>query len=91
MGAATTNTISLFRAASIGEDHPPLMTINAHEQISEAPSLSAAKDLHNRQGVALADALLRSLPGGTIDVLLIELMRRRASLLAVPLVVRNGD
>ncbi len=89
--SAPTNTISLFRAASIGEDHPPVLTINAHEQISESPSLNFAKALHNRQGIALADALLRSLPGGTVDVLLVELMRRRASLLAVPLVVRSGD
>jgi len=35
--------------------------------------------------------LLQYLPGGTVDVLLVELMRRRASLLSVPLVVRNGD
>lgn len=89
--SATTNTISLFLAASIGEDHPPLMTINAHEQISEDISLNSARALHNRQGAELAEALLQSLPGGTVDVLLVELMRRRASLLSVPLVVRNGD
>jgi len=89
--SATTNTISLFRAASIGEDHPPRMTINAHEQISEDISLNSARALHNRQGAELAEALLQSLPGGTVDVLLVELMRRRASLLSVPLVVRNGD
>ena len=86
-----TNTIFLFRAASIGEDHPPALTIKAHEQISEDHSLNSARALHNRQGTELAEALLQSLPGGTVDVLLVELMRRRASLLSVPLVVRNGD
>lgn len=89
--SAPTNTIFLFRAASIGEDHPPVLTIKAHEQISEDHSLNSARALHNRQGAELAEALLQSLPGGTVDVLLVELMRRRASLLAVPLVVHNGD
>lgn len=89
--SAPTNTISIFRAASIGEDHPPVLTIKAHEQISEYHSLDSARALHNKQGTELAEALLQSLPGGTVDVLLVELMRRRASLFAVPLVVSNGD
>lgn len=87
----TTTTITLFRAASIGDHHAPVLTIKAHEQISEYHSLDSARALHKRQGTELAEALLQSLPGGTVDVLLVELMRSRASLLSVPLVVRNRD
>lgn len=33
----------------------------------------------------LADALIASLPGGTVDALLVELMRRKVSLWSVPM------
>ena len=54
--SAPTNTIFLFRAASIGEDHPPVLTIKAHEQISEDHSLNSAMALHNEaEGFSLDD------------------------------------
>lgn len=77
--------ISLLRAGSIGQQHPPTLTIEVYEQIGDIGSLNEAKTLHARQGLKLANALLASLPGGTMDALLAELMRRKASLLSVPL------
>lgn len=38
------------------------------------------------QAHAIADTLLESLPGGTVDRLLAELLTRRASLLRVPFI-----
>lgn len=77
--------VSLLRARSVGSNHPPALTIEVHEQIGEVGSLDEARRLHSKQATTLADALLASLPGGTVDALLAELMRRRASLLSVPL------
>lgn len=77
--------VSLLRAGSVGQIVPPRLTIEVHEQIHDVGSLEEARVLHSRQGTALADAILASLPGGTVDALLVELMRRRASLLSVPL------
>lgn len=77
--------ISLLRAGSVGQITPPKLTIEVSEQIQEIGSLEQARQLHQRQGLELADAILASLPGGTVDALLVELMRRRASLFSVPL------
>lgn len=78
-------TVSLFRASGIGKTNPPSITIEVHEQIGDVGSLESARKLHAEQGAKLADVLLGSLPGGTVDALLAELMRRRASLFSVPL------
>lgn len=43
-----------------------------------------------RDAKLLADALLETLPGGTMDQLLCELLKRRASLFRVPF-FRSGD
>lgn len=52
---------------------PRLPTIEVSEQIQEIGSLEEARQLHQRQGLELADAILASLPGGTVDALLVEL------------------
>jgi len=78
-------SISILRAGSVGTNKPPTLTIEIHDQIGEVGSLSEARLLHAEQAMILADALLASLPGGTVDALLAELMRRRASLFSVPL------
>lgn len=77
--------VRLLRAGGVGSNNPPTLTIEVHEQIGEVGSLIEARQLHARQAEMLANALLASLPGGTVDALLAELMRRRASLFSVPL------
>lgn len=41
------------------------------------------REFFTQEGKGIADALMLTLPGGTIDALLAELMRRRAGLLTV--------
>ena len=77
--------VSLLRAGSVGSNQPPVLTIEVREQIGEVSTLNEARQLHAEQATTLADAMLASLPGGTMDALLAELMRRRASLFSVPL------
>ena len=74
-----------MRDENIGSNHPPVLTIEVREKIGEVSTLNEARQLYARQAATLADAMLASLPGGTIDALLAELMRRRASLFSVPL------
>lgn len=77
--------ISLLRAGSVGNNHPPILTVEVREQIPEVGSLEETHALYTEQGMALANAILTSLPGGTVDILLAELFRRRASLFSAPL------
>lgn len=78
-------TVRIFRAGNVGDMVPPKLTIEVSEQIHDVATLEEARELHARQGSALADAIMESMPGGTVDALLAELMRRRASLFSVPL------
>lgn len=78
-------TVRILRAGNVGDMVPPKLTIEVSEQIHDVATLEEARGLHARQGSALADAIMASMPGGTVDALLAELMRRRASLFSVPL------
>ena len=44
-----------------------------------------AKNYYRTTAKFLCDALVESLPGGTLDALLVELMSRKVSLLRVPI------
>lgn len=78
-------TVRILRAGSVGDVIPPKLTIEVHDQIHDVSSLEEARSIHARQGEELAIAIMESMPGGTVDALLAELMRRRASLFSVPL------
>ncbi|QOX80884.1 hypothetical protein FY034_17840 (plasmid) [Trichlorobacter lovleyi] len=52
--------------------------------VSGEAGLAAARGLHADQGKTIVDALYASLPGGTLDAVLCEMLQRRASLLRVP-------
>ena len=43
------------------------------------------KELYERDAELICDALFKSLPGGTIDLILTKMLTRKACLLAVPL------
>lgn len=81
--------IKVLRANSLGDYHPPKLTIEIHKQLGENDSLDDWSELSSMQGRKLADALFGSLPGGTMDQLLSELLRRRASLFTVPFETRS--
>lgn len=76
--------VSIFRAGSVGNIDPPITRIDIREQMGDhALPLFALQDFYQGQGKMLANALFSSLPGGSIDALLCELMRRRSSMLRV--------
>ncbi|MEN6466080.1 MAG: hypothetical protein ABFD62_12930 [Syntrophaceae bacterium] len=80
-------TIAIFKA------HPTIgpvesATIIMDEEVPTfAPpaTLETVRDLYIDQGKKLADVLCSTLPGGTLDQLICELLTRKASLFRVPL------
>jgi hypothetical protein len=55
------------------------------EEIPEIKNLEEAKDFYIEQGKELAAVLCSTLPGGTLDQLICELLTRKASLFRVPM------
>ena len=85
MNAVEPVEIHLLRAASLGgSSSPPNLKIIVESQMPDNFSIEAAREIYTAEAKVLADALLKSLPGGTIDQLLAELLERKASLLRVP-------
>lgn len=77
------NIVSVFHASSTGSREVPALQIQATKPIPSMESLDEARELHATQAARIADALFESLPGGTVDALLVEMMRRKASILSV--------
>ncbi len=55
------------------------------EEIPESRSLAESREFFIEEGKKIADALCSTLPGGTLDQLICELLTRKASLLRVPM------
>lgn len=78
--------VSIFKASRIYEDRPVGgVTIHIHDEIPNTlgalgNTLDDIADYYRRQASALAEALVNSLPQGTCDRLIIELMARKVSL-----------
>lgn len=78
--------ISISKArATISTEPVKSMTIIMSSEFPETNSLEHSRAIHIKDGKDLADALCTTLPGGTLDQLICELMTRRASLLRVPM------
>lgn len=86
--------VTTYLAQPIGDRKPEPFTIEASEafpdvQMMENMSgddfLEECHRRHHEQASKIAEVLFTSLPGGTIDALLGEFLRRRASLFSVPL------
>lgn len=89
--ARRTTEIALFSAGPIGDRHVPILRIVAQTELTEQELDDAYKSgrlqaAYEHEGRTLAEALWQHLPGGTIDQLLIALLKHRASLLVVPYV-----
>jgi len=76
-------SLILLRASGIGNKDEPSVRIEIDPIISDELPLDTARTLYKEQAKILADALFRSLPGGTLDALLVEMMSRKVSLFTV--------
>lgn len=76
--------IAVHKAQRTLEDRPVNdLFIRVSETIPSFPELSQSAKAFALDGKLLADALFDSLPGGTMDSLIAELLKRRASLFVV--------
>lgn len=82
-------SITLYKAhASRSEDIPDLRIV-ATRMVPDGlyqgkGAYQEARDFYATQGQTLCDLLRASLPGGTVDALLVALLNARRSLLRVP-------
>lgn len=76
--------IHIHKAQPVGDIFPESVEIIIKRTAPEAFNLDLWKEFTKKEAHTLADALFSSLPGGTIDALLIEMLERTRSLLVVP-------
>lgn len=84
--------IDIFCAQPTGGQVIPTVNIRIAEPIPEIPVdesstiyLRKHRDMYTCQAKMLSRALCHSLPGGTLDALLVDLLDRKRSLFRVPL------
>ena len=77
---------TIYKAQPIGDQIIDDLDLRATEAVPNIPGNEFAKqyrDFYAVEGKIIVDALYASLPGGTLDALLVELLDRRRSLLRV--------
>lgn len=92
MDRPSEQTITLCKAGPVtGREPPPNVTIRIEgappewkSGVSEREWMEDALASYRYQGQRLADALFGSLPGGTLDQLLLAILERKACVLRVP-------
>lgn len=80
--------IEIHKASAIAQRDVESLTVVARESFPDFTTqdyaLGRARELHVQNAEKLGNALVSCLPGGTIDQLLIFLLKYRASELVVP-------
>jgi hypothetical protein len=77
--------VAILKAKPTGDGNVEPAKIVMDEEIPEIKSLKEAREFYIEQGKELAEILCLTLPGGTLDQLICELLTRTASLLRVPM------
>lgn len=77
--------ITVFKASPVDPTKPTEdLHIVAEHEFPETQTLERSRVLHDEAGHAIVNAMLATLPGGTVHAVLRELLERHASLLRVP-------
>lgn len=78
-------TVHAFKAQPVVRAEPVgAVTILIEQEIPEPGTLAEGRAVYEEDGRKLADVLAATLPGGTLDALTVELLRRKATSLVVP-------
>ena len=64
-------------------DEVPNLCIVATDEVESTPSLESAMAIYTEQAEKIVSALYTSLPGGTMDQILIKLLEKKASFFKV--------
>lgn len=78
-------TLFIRKAQPVSENEPiESMAMVFESSVAEFPSLDEARHAYEDDAQDIADALQRVLPGGTFHALLIEMLKRKHSMLVIP-------
>ena len=77
------NKISIHKAQPMGRQPILDKTIILSREMPDPDTLQEMADLYAEDAKKIADALENTLPGGTFDRLLVELLTKKASLFKV--------
>jgi hypothetical protein len=79
--------VTVYRASPIRDEQvPDLVLTTGLGHVPDSPDTkweAHHRRIHKATGKRIADALFKTLPGGTVDALLVQLLKRRASLFSV--------
>jgi len=82
-------TVKIYKAGSLREDIVPSLCIEATapttDEMFNTKTWPQIQEFFDGEAKIIVDAMVRSLPGGTIDAVLRELLTRKACLLRVTL------
>lgn len=84
-------TIRTYKADPLGSRITPGITIEIDRRLPEVKTLKEATAIYDTDAKLIFDALIHSLPGGTIDRLTARLLIHKASLLAIPHINQKGE
>jgi hypothetical protein len=79
-----TPKLSIYRAQNVGMRIVSPTVIEITEELPHIKDLKELRQVFQKEAFELVDALFNSLPGGTLDEVLAEMMRRKASFFVVP-------
>lgn len=76
--------IEIWKAQPLGNRQVSNVRLRIEQSLPEQSSLAKADAVFRSQAITIADALMDSLPGGTLDRLIAILLERKASHFVVP-------
>lgn len=83
-------TIHIYKAQDIGDKKVETLEIYLDHEIPRFEDLKTRIQVFEKEAFRLANVLCDTLPGGTLDQLICELLIRRASLFRVPMFEKKG-
>jgi hypothetical protein len=78
-------TITIYKAQKTGDKDVQPITLKFVEDIPKFENIYKSERLFQTDALDLADTLCAVLPGGTLDRLIVELLKRKVSNFVVPL------
>jgi len=82
--------INMPKAMGLGEKIDSIQ-IRIDTPVREFTSMEDAREYYQGTAQIFVNLILRTLPGGLTDAILAELMRKKASILAVPAIGRDDQ
>jgi len=83
-------TVNIYKAQGIADKKVESVLLQFNVEMPEFKSMQQSMGIFQSESMELADVLCSTLPGGTLDRLIAELLQRRATSFVVPLFEKKG-